>query len=982
MLRIALVGGIVFLSGALGAAGPRERLEALFAPGCRLQTHYAEQGQSAGEAFNLSVQLTAEWSVLSSTGDSLVLLGEIEAIDISIAAQMPAEETRAERQRPIDSKTLARIGKLKASVNRSGATLETNVKSLVTLGELGFEADSKLLTARYNFIRDLQRHLLERAIFESFADVFQPLSGETIEPKSETKAKGLRRLLRYPTQERRRSEPAGFEVTIGPPRTWKVGGLSYAGAKAAFVSGAKPKPLPDPSSRLLWGEKGQRVISWEAALSGKDASDVEESVGITLDVKELPGGGVRIAQARRLDLPGFTVGQVFLFDLVHRIQASHHAGGKAVGFKRSLTGRIAASVVAGGPTPRLSAIFVDGRFRVLEGPAAPSAKLFGGWDAVEGFGLAGIELELSRSETNAIGVVASECPIKKVLEPVLSEALQGAFTAPSQPIKLSSVRLPAVDGKSNAELLIDVDLTRPFREVDPSVDGRGVKERSFVLNRVWSGAVTAEKRGQDPATCFYTVVADPIATTPPRCELNVEDELRIAPSAKTKASQRSVVWRSAVSSRQILGPRVEPGKETAQRKEDVEAAFEPLPPPDLKPWLSDAERRSLDDFLRDLPDGWPGVTAALKRYAEVEAPQEGSKAGAIWHSELTQKLAARVGKDAQTALASHLARSSSFPVRILAMRLIAYAPPLIAVNEKVAALAPWLGDSNLAVARLAGRFLSTLRAPESIEALLAALKAREGQPDENVEQKELRLSFVADLFRLLGEGVRTPTSKSIEAIWARLEKKVPSDPLDPKAAVHATMVDAYRAFGDVRFPPVVFVLDASSSMGDSVSTIGIPLPPDPKGKAIPKTISKLEWVGREMSAVLADLESGTRINIVAFNKDAWGFREAPVGLTADVLLEADKLVRGIKSSRGTNIHAGFESAFRSGAAGSICLFTDGSPTVGPEPDEIERTVFHRNYLSGARIVVASFLDDVAKPENLCSRLAREHFGWVRVLDRQ
>ena len=64
----------------------------------------------------------------------------------------------------------------------------------------------------------------------------------------------------------------------------------------------------------------------------------------------------------------------------------------------------------------------------------------------------------------------------------------------------------------------------------------------------------------------------------------------------------------------------------------------------------------------------------------------------------------------------------------------------------------------------------------------------------------------------------------------------------------------------------------------------------------------------------------------------------------------------------------------------VSLFSDGHPTVGPGPDEIDRDVFTWNYLRGARIVVASFADDVASPENLCSRLARRNFGWVRVLN--
>ncbi len=988
MARFAVVAGSCLLLSSLAAADavdavdPRSRLDALFAPGLRLETDYAERGQSGDDVFSLSVHLAAVWSVISSPGDSLVLLAEIEAMDFVVSVETGTGEAPAVNPRPIDARSLARTGKLKASVTRGGASLGTDVRSLVALGELGFDADPKILAARHRHIRDLQRHILERAIFETFADVFQPLGAETIEQRSDARAKGLKRVIRHAAQGKGGAEPAAFEVTLAPPIVWKVGGLSYAPGKAVFVSSARPRPLPDPRARLIWGGRGQREIDWEASLRAKGAHGEEESIEIALRVRELPQGGVRIAQEKRLDAPRLAQGQVFLLTVSRRLQASHESAGKAAGVQQSLTGRIAAAVVAEGAAPRLSAVFVDGRFRELGGPAAPAAKLFSGWDAVEGFDLAGVELELSPSGAAGLGVAIAEGPLRRRLEPVLDDALQGAFTQPPRAPRPSSVTVPAADGKSRAELSMEVEATNPFREVDLTVEGRSVKERSFLLNRAWSGAVTAARRGEDAATCCYTVVVDPIAVLQPRCELNVEDRLRTAPGVKTKAEQRAVELRSSVGCRQILGPRVGAPVPPNAHKVEPGPSIEPLAPPDLKPWLSSAERKGLEEFLRGLPDGREGVTAALQRYAEMDGSREGSRIGAIWHSELTSALSGRVGKDARDALAGQLAPSSPFPVRVLALRLIASAAPPMSAEDKVAALAPWLGDPDLAFARFAGRFLSTLRIPESVEALLEALQAHERAPDETVEQKELRLSLAADLYRLLGEGVRTPSAGSIAAIWTRLEKKVPDDPLSPSSSAHATIVEAYRAFGDVRFPPVAFVLDASSSMNDLVSAVGIPLPPDPGGKAIPVKISKLEWVEREMNAVLTDLEPGTRVHIVGFNKDAMCFRDAPASLTAAVLAEARRFVGSLRSSRGTHLHAGLEKAFRGGVAGSICLFTDGAPTVGPGPHEIERAVFHWNYLGGARIVVASFAGDVVKPENLCSRLARQHFGWVRVLDRK
>jgi hypothetical protein len=95
---------------------------------------------------------------------------------------------------------------------------------------------------------------------------------------------------------------------------------------------------------------------------------------------------------------------------------------------------------------------------------------------------------------------------------------------------------------------------------------------------------------------------------------------------------------------------------------------------------------------------------------------------------------------------------------------------------------------------------------------------------------------------------------------------------------------------------------------------------------------------------------------------------------------ARTFLKGVKSQRGTNIHAALAKAFELPEVGAVCLLSDGHPTVGPGPDEIERDVFRWNYLRGARIVAASFTGDIADPENLCLRLARQWFGWVRALN--
>lgn len=925
-------------------------------------------------------------------------------------------------------------GRLEAILRPEGAVLVTDPKTIVA----SIERDARRVpflgqrapeAVPLDAVAPRLREAIERLVTEIFRDDL-PVSGKQGGPPI---AIGLRSAAG-------RSE-GSFEISFSPLLAIEPGALACARASAQHVlPGRGGIRIPSGFSRLVCWGSGEVRTEWSCSLRYPERGlfpwvwnmlGEQRVLGVVFLARRLPSDADILAPfAHR----GFVEGQVFSLELRAQMDLRSARAGKTHGVWIQLSGTAAARVARGGDRPRLEAIFLDGTSLRLEAAGAPLSALFSARSEEAVRDLTGLRFtadykgedldvtvrapEGSFAEPERKGESVPRRPpppeeaaelarwIRTAALPALAGRVVGAPAGSSEGgaaaerriVLPALVRVPLPDptGAPAGELLVEVD---PEAAAEVSGDASAAEARLRLgqpLRTRWRTFLPqAAARGKKTATLSIELRG---GTAVRSADVSLEEAIPPEAAKDARRDQHRISIACSVRARQLLGPRAHPppgdaasaaspGGRTGPASLEAPGGpgpaqpiepppTDPLPPPGFASAAKGRDAKLLEDFFSSLPED--EIPAALAAYAEIEGEAAGSWLAAAVHAECVLRLSPKIDEARLAWLGAQARAAGPLPPRILALRLAAHAP--LSAGKRAAVLRPLLLDPDATVARFAGRSLGNLRDAASVEALIDALRALEARPDaESARTYELRLSFAQDLYRLLG-GRGVSSSEGFADLWRRLEKRLPADPLRPFGSEHGTVVRDARAFGDVLSPPIAYVLDASSSMESEISTEGVPLPPERGENVAPPWISKFDWVRRELRAILERLDARTRFGCVVFNRSARAFAGGLSPASRARAEAARSFLGRVETRRGTHLHAALEKAFGFREVATVCLLSDGEPTVGPGIEEIDRDVFRWNYLRGVAIVVATFRADAASPQSLASTLARRHFGWLRILD--
>ena len=970
------------------------------------QRTWIDAGASGGEGehLRLAAMLLADWTVKSADEKKLVLRARVGEARLECERGDGSLESSAVGSRRCHA--VARPCEIEVILTRSGAVLEGDILSLLRAAEIHQQGSGRASRSLPAYALEPFRKAITSAVFEAFVHLLPPAREGPVDTRRfEVRTEGGR-------------DAGTFELSFPAAERWEGGDLSWASGTLRFTPPrGKPVELPDRPARLTWSHRGRRRDDWMAKLEHPGSNPQPTALDTRRRIIVEPrfsarwlGDPADVPEAA-LERVQLAPGQKFLFELSSQEELRASAAGSASRSWHEATGVLALVVAEAPPPPgkvRFEGLFLAGRLREANVAGISEARVLDPASLQVVPSLGGVEVEVEAGPEGVAvtvddvswrralaGGVAKDPRRDAALRTALSRAaavcLRSTLADVATAASLWSASLVDGRGKDAGEVLLAADLAS-LNSSRYRLEGRQVESRSFRLEAKWPVSLASPSPPGGDSRPRFSQVFDALLPVPVEADLWIGLDARDPKSPPTVLSSVRIHAQISVKARQIGGPRYRPLPPAPEAAAAPPAAVppadtSPLPPPELAAAAPPAVQAKVEAIFADLPAGWDGVETALERYARLEAEEPRSHAAAAAHAEIVLRLRDRIDGAALPPLARHLEPSAAFAVRILAMRLVAHAPELDD-PKRAATIAPLLSDIDRYTVIFAGHFLGWIRDPASVEALIARLESLEAQVGpgnpEPIGDRELRLSLAADLYRLLGEGASRTAAAGFRDLWQRRGKKLPADPFAPGTPTSVTMARAYRTFSDVRSAPIVFLLDASSSMTDPVPASGIPLPPGVNAGS--GLLEKLEWARGDLGAILADLEPGSRFQVIAFNKTTRSLGgslatvpKASPGTKAS-LGAARSFLKSVKSQRGTNIHAAFEKAFQLPEVGAICLLSDGHPTAGPGADDIDRDVFRWGYLRGVRIVAASFTGDIAQPDNLCSLLARRWFGWVRALD--
>jgi hypothetical protein len=245
----------------------------------------------------------------------------------------------------------------------------------------------------------------------------------------------------------------------------------------------------------------------------------------------------------------------------------------------------------------------------------------------------------------------------------------------------------------------------------------------------------------------------------------------------------------------------------------------------------------------------------------------------------------------------------------------------------------------------------------------------------------------AELYRILGnDAPQGAAASAIQRQWERKGKQVPDKPdYSPVASGGRTV----SFFGDLVSPRSVFAIDHSTSMRQKTSLAGSLRGTVVAGEAKKggPTEQKVTIVKRELVRCLAQLRRHYTFNVLGYNakifpwKAGGSLRLHPA--TSTNIRSATAFARELEVNRGTNIHDTLKAALPIPETETVFLLSDGVPSRGGKPPEIERTVRALNYLRGVRVITYGFAAEKrgSYDEGFMKRLAADNWGWYRRLNR-
>jgi hypothetical protein len=965
-----------------------------------------------------SLALVVRWEELSLDKGRLRLKGQSREGRLRAALEAGAGASGLALAQGRSQSAMLRPGPLECVVDALGARLETALAGRIEIVPDSAPLPEAPLLAPHEVAAPLQA-AIEKAVYLAFRDRLVP------DAQAGRSAGEMR--LDFPFHSTTLNLRGAFALRFEPEAALGDAGVSGRIGRAAFQP-ARGEAVPLAGGAAIW--RWRRGFSERAECSTyllSPGPGAAASLDLVFKARtDLAGEGAPGAEPV-LAAPGFAAAQSYLFEVARDLDLQAATTRLRFAWRGSLRARVLAVVKDAGEPLRFDAVVLGGSLDLEE--ALPDPRRVRQPRRIGPIGLGGLKLAIQetpgglaltfdaaslaaalrdglpgdgRRQDPALRPADLEARLRLWLERALA---LGFLDRPGPLSRIETFELVDGSGRKAGELHALVDAAKAPEQESLQDGKRRLPSKVYPVLREWKGKVQA-RREENPALNRLVWTGDPVRALPRQVAFSLSDGFPEGDLNKPPPLQHQVRLSASWSCRQLGGPRFQPPAPAAEAPpvepapaKPAPAPSEPLGPPDLLAGLSAGELRLVEDALAGLPERAPAaVAAALERYAEMESLHPGGAASAALHAEIVRRLAPALDAACLEPLRLALAPSSSLPLRVLALRLLARGGGALAIEARIDAIAgvlaaPWpaplpaapdLAEADRLARRFAGHCLSELRHPRSVEALLEGLKAIEALPASAAAgsvERELRLSLASDLYRLLGDGLEADSAAAFEDIWRRRRHRLPEDPLRPGAAERITIVKGWRAFGDVRSVPVVYVIDASSSMDSTIAAARLPLPPPLKGEPeAAATISKFQWARRELAQLLGGFEPGARFGIVAFHQRVAAFAAQLEPLGATSRARAIAFLERLRTQRGTHLHGALESALAMRGAGALCLLSDGFPTRGPGADAIERDVFRWNYLKGARIVAAGFSADVAAEANLASHLARQHFGWVRILD--
>jgi hypothetical protein len=397
-----------------------------------------------------------------------------------------------------------------------------------------------------------------------------------------------------------------------------------------------------------------------------------------------------------------------------------------------------------------------------------------------------------------------------------------------------------------------------------------------------------------------------------------------------------------------------------------------------------------DDALRRLT-GRLGTDAASIRsvlgdYNQIEAAKRHDVFGRQQIHEGLLKALKDIKDPALKEVADSFLKNASktaFPAQVLLLKTAigdAFPAPR---EQRLEMLAAAAGHKDRRLSTWGIRLLGDSRWPEAVDRMIALLRDEESKNPNSLLASMLSL----ELYRVLGSAGRG-TAGEVQKRWEDGGKKIPASPdYGSGGAGEVTVV----FFGDRVSPAAVLAIDTSSSMlqlatlRDSVARGSTSV--KGQGKAGPK-IPKVDIVKKELAQAVSGLQSHCRFNILAYNATFVPWKAAGrSGLSLhtagkEAVRSATEFARNLPVAQGTNIHDTLAAALAIEEVETVYLLSDGVPTRGGGPAEVEKRAAAMNYLSGVRIVTYGFTAEESGSfdEEFMKRLARNNWGWYRRLN--
>ncbi len=409
-----------------------------------------------------------------------------------------------------------------------------------------------------------------------------------------------------------------------------------------------------------------------------------------------------------------------------------------------------------------------------------------------------------------------------------------------------------------------------------------------------------------------------------------------------------------------------------------------FPVPAAQPKVDEAAN-ALEILERKIAQQTTNVDDVLSQYVAIETAGKFDPAG---RARIHAGLVAALGKIedpilagiAETVLKSW--GNSQWPGKVVMLKAFLGERFPMPREKRIAHFVTMARGSHFRLSVWGIRLLGDSRWPESVDALIEIMRTEEDKGRTNA----ILWNFVgAELYRVLGdEAPQGSTSVRIEHNWKKLGRKVPAKPDYSQPADSGPTV---AFFGDQISPRAIFLVDISSSMRQETV-----LAERRTRRSAPKEDSesgrrrqKVAIVKEELERCLGQLQSWYKFNLGGYHAALvpWKRGLALQAANSSNVDAAKDFARTLEVKQGTNIFESVKTALPVEELETIYLLSDGVPSVGGGPAEIEKMIKSMNYLLGVRIVTYGFAGEEkgAYDEGFMQRLAAGNWGWYRRLNK-